>query len=230
MSVNARKDYQFITQHSEGDDITNIQLAAFYCCENTSDGGETILMKTDVSSSAWENMRGRDTRLAPGTRPLRPAEAARAKALYKLRSSNEITRSSDIVIEEWPSNIADLRLVTVVGKLAKCRSVILKKDVPVYWDAIGCVDHTALDSFSEVIKERNLLRVPAGGMDIRDMDQDYRRRIWNSGISYSELFRCSIVHNLQKGEMIIQNNLTWTHGVANWSPRSGSRRVLAAFA
>jgi hypothetical protein len=30
--------------------------------------------------------------------------------------------------------------------------------------------------------------------------------------------------------LIIQNNLTWTHAVNNWSPGSGLRKVAAAFA
>jgi hypothetical protein len=32
------------------------------------------------------------------------------------------------------------------------------------------------------------------------------------------------------GDLVIYNNLTWAHSVANWSPDSGTRRVIAAFA
>ena len=43
MSVNARDDYQFIPPHSEGDSFMGMQLAAFYCFENSTDAGEPIL-------------------------------------------------------------------------------------------------------------------------------------------------------------------------------------------
>src|SRR5438270_10966793 len=43
MSVNTRSDYQFIPWHSEGNSFTPMQLAAFFCYENSTDGGETIL-------------------------------------------------------------------------------------------------------------------------------------------------------------------------------------------
>src|SRR5690606_9521241 len=47
MSVNKRKDYEFVPPHSEGSSFTNIQLASRY--ENNTDGGETILMNVDQS-------------------------------------------------------------------------------------------------------------------------------------------------------------------------------------
>jgi len=51
MTVDKRKDYQFVSPHSEGSSFINMQLAAFYCYENTIDGGETILMNVDQSSN-----------------------------------------------------------------------------------------------------------------------------------------------------------------------------------
>jgi hypothetical protein len=35
---------------------------------------------------------------------------------------------------------------------------------------------------------------------------------------------------LTRGDLIILNNLTWAHSVANWRPESGVRNVSAAFA
>src|SRR5436190_12786780 len=54
MSVNRRGDFQFIPPHSEGTGFQSIQLASFYCFENSTDGGETILMNVRRSGDAWD--------------------------------------------------------------------------------------------------------------------------------------------------------------------------------
>jgi hypothetical protein len=230
MSVNVRKDYQFITQHSEGDRINNIQLAAFFCFENTTDGGETLLMQVDPMSTAWKQIREQATRIARGTRRLTAAEGVRAKALYRLDSPSDIVRQSDIVLEEWESDIAKLKFATVLAVPETCHSAILNRDVFVYWDTIGCIDHDALQSFGELLEQNTLLRRPPSGLPLEAMDKDYARRSWKSGMTYSNLFVSKLIYKMIPGDLLIQNNLTWTHGVANWTPTTGSRRVVAAFA
>src|SRR4051812_18174323 len=59
MTVNKRTDYQFVTPHSEGHSLNGIQLAGFFCHENTTDGGESILMNVDDMSILWESRRER---------------------------------------------------------------------------------------------------------------------------------------------------------------------------
>jgi hypothetical protein len=230
MSVNVRKEYQFTTQHSEGNSVGNIQIAAFFCFDNTTDGGETILMKVDPASAAWGQVREEATRIARDTRPLTPAEAARAKTLYTLKSPTDYVRENDIVLREWESGINHLKFATVLAQPERSHSLILGRAVPTYWDTIGSVDHAALHSFAEFVKEHNILRQPPDGLSLEKMDNNYPRRRWNSGVTYSDLFNFRMVYRLNRGDLIVQNNLSWTHGAANWTPNSGLRQIVAAFA
>src|SRR5262249_26878908 len=56
MSVTQRSDYQFVCPHSEGNSFGNMQLASFFCYENSTDGGESILMNVDESSTLWPSL------------------------------------------------------------------------------------------------------------------------------------------------------------------------------
>lgn len=230
MSVNGRSEYQFTTQHSEGNSVGKLQIAAFFCFDNTTDGGETILMRVDPASAAWGQVREETTRIALGTRPLTPAEGARAKTLYSLKSTKDYVRENDIVLNEFESSINHLKLATVLAQVEKSHSLILGRAVPTYWDTVGSVDHAALFASGEFLKENNLLRQPPDGLSLAQMDHNYSRRRWNSGVTYSELFNFRMVYRLGRGDLIVFNNLSWAHGAANWTPNSGVRRIVAAFA
>jgi hypothetical protein len=229
MTVNKRGEYQFIPPHSEGDSFTNMQLASFYCFENSTDGGETILMNVDDASEAWKHLRERITRLAPGSKPLRPAVLKQATALHHLHSPPDVL-PDDEILGERKSSIPGLMLVDVLAKPRRTRSTILGKEVRAYWQSIAIPDHDALHAYVSLLNLGKLLRHPQGNLELRQMDNVAEHRIWSSNADYQHLFKCKITHKLTSGDLILQNNLTWTHAVSNWSPGSGVRNVSAAFA
>jgi alpha-ketoglutarate-dependent taurine dioxygenase len=75
-----------------------------------------------------------------------------------------------------------------------------------------------------------LLREPASGPGVNYFDKAYTRAVWRSGVTYRQLFRAVVIHRLEPGDLLIQNNLTWAHAASNWTPGSGIRNVIAAFA
>jgi hypothetical protein len=229
MTVNDRTDYQFIPPHSEGDSSINMQLASFYCAENSTDGGETLLLNVDDSSPAWKNLRERVTRIASHSRPLSPAELNQARGLYGLRSASRVL-PDDRVIRERPTTTPGLTLADVLAPVRRARSSILDRDLHAYWVSIAIMDHDALPFFVSILKQADLLREPVGGMDMRQMDNAAPQRLWASGVDYNDLFRCKVRHKLVAGDLILLNNLTWTHSASNWTPGSGVRKVAAAFA
>src|ERR1700685_3721956 len=83
MSVNNRDSYQFVTPHSEGDRFSKMQLASFYCYENSTDGGETMLFNIDDSGGAWRSFREKGARIKPGGKPLPSRDAARGRMLFR---------------------------------------------------------------------------------------------------------------------------------------------------
>src|SRR6266511_702770 len=229
MSVNARTDYQFVTAHSEGTSFAGMQLSSFFCYENSTDGGETILMNIDVSGSGWKLIRERVLRAKLGARRLTKQEIMQAR-LYQLSLPDDILSDDDIVLNEQKSQIEGLTLVAVLAKPRQTYSRILEKHVDVDWDSIDSADYDSLNEFEHMLPHLTLIKEPPGGLDITRMDSDADRRVWHSGIKYKDLFKARLVRKLIAGDLIIQNNLTWTHAVNNWSPESGMRKVAAAFA
>jgi hypothetical protein len=229
MSVNNRNDYQFFAPHSEGDSFSNMQLASFYCIENSTDGGDTILLNVDSSSGTFPELREKLTRIAPGSKPLTPGEMARVKAQYKLASPPDI-RNDDQVLQERPTQIPGLTIADVLAKPIKTYSRILDRDLFVYWDSVASIDYESLRMFANLLRGCGLLKEPDGGLDVGIMDNAAKRRVWTSGADHASVFRCKAILKLVPGDLIVQNNLTWTHSASNWTPGSGVRNLAAAFA
>jgi len=227
MTVNRREEFAFILPHSEGSGFSNIQLASFYCHQNTTDGGVSILMNTDQDSAAWKNTRELVTRIDPGSRPLTVTEKAVARTRFW---AEESPGPDDVLVEERPSAMEGVRFLWMLTPLRKSFSTVLQREVYPYWDSVASKD---LDSVSECIRlmrSYDLLREPAGGRGIDYFDKAYCRAVWHSGVTYRELFKAVVVRKLERGDLLIQNNLTWTHAASNWTPGSGTRNVIAAFA
>src|SRR5262249_10882381 len=110
MSVNKRGDYQFIPPHSEGNSFTGMQLAAFFCYENSTDGGETILMNIDDSSEMWPLLRESVSRGRMASGSLGSREIARARGLYRLNMPADELRNDDRILEERSTEIPGLTL------------------------------------------------------------------------------------------------------------------------
>jgi hypothetical protein len=229
MSVNQRHDYQFVPPHSEGTGFQCLQLASFYCFENGTDGGETILMNVDPDAGAWDGLRELVVRARPMATPLPAGELARVRALYNLHPERDVLRDDDLTLGERPSKIAGLTLVDALAKPQRAHSRILGRSQYAYWDSIASIDHDSSTAFVQVLRQGGWLKEPPG-LSVEQLDSCTPRRIWRSGVDYSRLFARKVVRKLQAGELIIYNNMTWTHTASNWSPSSGHRTVAAAFA
>jgi hypothetical protein len=228
MTVNKRKDYQFVCPHSEGGSFGNLQLASFYCHENTTDGGETILMNTNQSTEVWHSLR-EQVRRGRATRPLTPGEIRRIKVKHRLDMAvNTLLADDEILSEEVVDG--DFSIYDVLAKPKKSYSKILEENLYVYWTDIESLDQDSLREFHQLLTENELLKLPPEGLDIGKMDDQGGTRSRRFGSDYVKLFKARITHKLKKGEFIIMNNLSWTHAVNNWTPGSGVRKVVAAFA
>ncbi len=230
MSVGSLDEYQFHTPHSEGSSIANIQLSCFFCFENSTDGGDTILMNVNDASEGWGLLREQVTKISPGSKPLSRGEWVRARALYRLRSPDDYVAPDDRIVLELQPAIPGLRLSSVLTKAQRAYSIILKRDVNVLWDSIGNVDQSSLEPFVQMLQHSGLLKIPADGLEFSQADLYFPRRVWRSGVDYTALFQDRIVLKLEPGDLVIQNNLTWAHAVNNWTPKSGIRKIGAAFA
>jgi hypothetical protein len=229
MSVNGRADHQFICPHCEGTRFSNIELAAFFCYENTTDGGETILLHIDSQSDAWEALREVVTRGKITGPPLSAGAMARARGLYQLNLPADVLTDEDEVLSEKPSAIDGLTLVEALARTRPCYSHILQRDVRPYWNNIAGVDLDAGRDFADLLKQSGLLREPPGGLQLTKMDGD-RKHIRHFGVELSRIFDSRITYKLAPDDFIVLNNMTWSHATSNWSPGSGQRRVAAAFA
>jgi len=230
MSVSERGDYQFIAPHCEGTTFIGIQLASFFCYENSTDGGATILMNVDDSSKVWPSLRERVRRGKLAGRPLARHEILRARALYQLNLPADGLRDDDRILQESPSEIPGLTVVDVLAKPEKAYSRILERKLNAYWFSIESIDLDSVREYASMLRQCGLLKEPHGGLQVHEMDPAAQGRIWHSGVDYAQLFKCKITLRLVPGDLVIQNNLTWTHAASNWSPGSGTRNIAAAFA
>jgi hypothetical protein len=230
MSVNARNAYQFVTPHSEGSSFTGMQLASFFCHENSTDGGETILMNVDDSGSGWQSVREQVKRGKLGSKLLAQHEIVRARGLYQLNLPADLLKCDDQVLREHETKISGLTVVDVLAKPVKTYSRVLDRNLNVFWSGVDSADFDSASEYVCMLRQSGLLKEPAGGLELRQLDSIADRRIWHSGVEYAQLFKCKITRKLAPGELIILNNLTWAHAANNWSPDSGERKVAASFA
>jgi len=229
MTVNRRGDYQFIPPHSEGDSLINVQLASFYCLENSTDGGETVLMNVAQESDVWKSLREKVVRLAPRSKPPSTGELKQARALYRLRSPHNVL-TEDRLLEERPTEIPGVTVVDVLTRPQKTRSVILALDLYAYWSSIANFDFDSLAAYVALLRHGKLLRQPVGGREPSQMDTVADKRVWSSGVDHNRIFKCKVIRKLASGDLVMFNNMTWVHAATNWTPGRGVRRVSAAFA
>ncbi|MCC3721469.1 TauD/TfdA family dioxygenase [Rouxiella badensis] len=230
MTVNKRADYQFIPPHSEGSPLMNMQLASLYCYENTTDGGESVLLQTNSESAAWEKLRVRCRKIDLFGKNLAPAEAAAAKMMHQINIPESVLSEDDIILEELPSPIPGTKLYDALAKIEPTYSPIIGRDVMVYWDDVASTDFDSVEGYYELLKITGLLKMPKNKLEIKDLDSEHLRRVWRSGVDYKTIFHRKITTKMISGDLIIMNNLTWTHSAVNWTPGSGIRNIVAAFA
>jgi hypothetical protein len=230
MTVNKRKDYQFIPAHSEGTSLMNMQLASLYCYENTTDGGETVLLQTNSESPAWDKMRVRCRKIDLCGRTLSSAETAAAKMMHQINLPESVLNEDDLILDEQPSPIPGTKLYDTLAKIPPTYSRILERNVMVYWDDVASTDFDSVAGFYHLLQSTGLLKLPPNGLPIKDLDSEHLRRVRHSGVDFTTLFHRKITKKLTSGDLIIMNNLSWTHSAVNWTPGSGNRKVVAAFA
>jgi len=228
MTVNGRKEYQFVSPHSEGGSFTNLQLASFYCYENSSDGGETILMNTSQTTDLWESLREKVNR-GKSTRPLTPAEIMQIRVLLRLNMPEDTLGNDDEIISE--NKVSPFfSAYKALAKPKKTFSQVLQRELFVFWTTVESIDKDSGREFYNFLKEHELLKISPQGLRAEQLDDEESNRIRHFGSRYNELFSSKITQKLKPGEFIILNNLSWTHAVNNWTPGSGTRKVVAAFA
>lgn len=228
MSVNKRGDFQIVPPHSEGSSFASIELASFYCSENSTDGGETILMNTRQSCSSWKKVREQLVRCKMDRAPT-STEISQARAIYRLDLANDELQLDDEILREREIS-SELRLFDVLAKPSLTYSRIHNKDIFAYWDSIAATDFGSVPSTIHLLSEEGIYKKPRSCMDENALDWDTSRRVKDFGVNFNDLFSCKLTLKLDSGDLILLNNLTWTHSVNNWSPGSGTRIVMAAFA
>ena len=231
MSVTKRRDYQFITPHSEGSSFAGMQLACFFCYENSTDGGETLLLNANTTGECWSFLRERLRRgQLEGQRVLPAHEIVRARGLYQLNLASDMLKEEDRILNREQSIIQGLTLLDVLAKPCTTYSKILGRHVHSYWATIGSADLSCAVEFERLLRDCGLLKEPLGSLPLERLDTYAHRRVWSSGITLASIFKCKITLKFGPGDLLIQNNLTWAHAVNNWSPKSGLRKVAASFA
>ena len=229
MSVNSRNEYQFITPHSEGRSSTGMQLACFFCSENSTNGGDSILMNVNDSSTAWQSLRESVTKGKLGSRRLAKHEIVRARMLYRVHLPADVLRDDDQILHERRTEIADLTIAEVLAKPRRTYSCVLNREVYAYSDSVASIDFDCAGEYARLLRQCGLLREPDGGLELSQMDAAANRRVWHSGVDFSHLFNCKITCRLAPGELLICNNMTWAHSASNWSPGYGRREGVGCF-
>jgi hypothetical protein len=228
MTVNKREESQFIPPHSEGSSRADIQMSAFFCFENTTDGGETILMQVNDASPAWSCLRERVRRTKCAPRKFSAHELALANSIYRVRLNLDFLRDDDEVLKEYQTKIPGLVVADVLTRPIRAFSTILGRDTYVYWDSIGSIDFDSATEYFKMLKSDGMLKSPLTHLSI--LDNANPQRIWRSGTCYREIFNKRITCKLTAGDLIIFNNLSWVHSANNWTPGSGDRQMAASFA
>jgi hypothetical protein len=230
MTVHERGPYQFIAPHSEGTSSMNLQIASFYCIENSTDGGESILLNVDDSSSMWELLRENTIRGRLVSGSLATHDVLKIRGLYQLHLPADFLSDDDQILNEVRTEIPGFTILEVFARLKRAYSRLLDRKVYVLWDTVASADLDLAPQYSDLLRQAALLREPDNGLELHAMDRSGDRRRRHSGVDYSQLFTCKITHKWAPGDLLLFNNLTWTHSAANWSPKSGVRRITASFA
>jgi hypothetical protein len=229
MTVNVRDDFQFVPPHSEGDSFSGMELASFYCYENSTDGGETIAMNVNDRPDTWRLLREQKRRVKKMSRQFARHEISRVRGLYRVDITGDTLQPDDEVLRDVPCHEPDLIITEVLARVDSSYSRILDRNVFTLWDSVASPDFDCAQQFEHMLRELGLLK-ESTPMSSVNMDSISDRHLIHSGVRFSDLFRCKVIYKLSKGDMLVQNNLTWTHSTNNWTPGSGVRKIAASFA
>ena len=232
MSVNARKDYQCILPHCEGRSFTNLQLVSFFCYENTTDGGHTVLFNIDEASQVWGSLREHVKR-GRANRQLTEGEIARARMKYHLHLPEDYLQAGDRVLREHETDVAGLTVVDALVMPRKTHSKILGRELFAFWSSMKSTDSNLYRDFVSLLRRWNIYIEPPPEAEIAQQEATGaggKGDRHDPRMLYEKLFKYKIVRKLTPGDLVIMNNQTWTHAANNWSPGSGVRRIGVAIA
>jgi hypothetical protein len=230
MSVNERGEYSFIPPHSEGNSRMSMQLSSFYCMENTTDGGETVLWGTGRDEEKWRGAKEFKYKIKTSRRTLSKTEIAELRMMHGIDWKKDVVEEDDEVLCLHDAPIEGVHRYSVLEPAKKSFSKILGTDRYVCWDTIGSVDWDIAEGFAKALQKAGLFKTPAKFDDWRELDSSSHRKVWSSGINLPSIFTRAIVRKLRKGELIVMNNMSWAHSACGWTPGSGTRDLVAAFA
>lgn len=230
MSVNKRDNYEFIPPHSEGTSSINMQLASFYCYENSTDGGESVFFNVNSDSSLWAQQRELIVKARITQSSLSAAEIAQAKLMFQLDLEKDLVQEEDQILQKLDTPKEGIELYEVLSSVKKTHSKLLNRELYAYWDSVASVDRDSAKQYFQFLTDEKMLHHPTTPLTVEEVDNVNERRVWSSGVDYQELFTSKLVIKLSPGEFVLMNNLTWAHSANNWTPNSGVRKVSAAFA
>lgn len=230
MTVNERGDYNFIPPHSEGNSGMNMQISSFYCYENSTDGGETILWGSSDDEDVWRQVKEFKYKVRTARTELTRMEIATLKMTCEVEWPRDMVGEGDDVVYLMDTPVADVARYGVLQPARKSRSRILGADRFVCWDTIGNVDRDIAKEFIKALQQVGMFKAPPGLEDGSVLDCSLHRKVWSSGIRLPSIFNRAIVRKLRQGELVIMNNMTWAHSACGWTPGTGVRRLAAAFA
>ena len=157
------------------------------------------------------------------------SEKSQLRIKYKLNMPEDSLTSDDEILKATPID-SNTTLYDVLTSPKKRFSKILHQDLHTLWYTTESIDYDSLEQFKDLLLESGLLKQSSGISDFKMLDFDPGLRLGHFGSQYDQLFKCKISYKLQPNDLVIQNNLSWTHGVTNWTPGSGTRKIIAAFA
>src|SRR5262249_37154766 len=163
--------------------------------------------------AAWDSLRQLVVKVPAGRQPLTKGEAARARSLYHLRSRYDVVQQDDNVLSYIETEIPDVALASVLEKPRRIHSRILERELFVLWDNIAGIDRALPGGFVKYLRQSSLLKTPPYDLELEHLDNVSRRRIWSSGVNYDELFNCRLILKMRPGDLVVVDNLTWTHAV-----------------
>ncbi|MBQ4800943.1 hypothetical protein J8L73_17745 [Pseudoalteromonas sp. MMG006] len=236
MSVNKRSNNQFIPFHSEGTSKSQLQLAAMFCAENSTNGGTSIIARVKQEDDIWQQLKEFSVKVKLGSKIPSPQAIEQAKVFLKVDLLRDRIKQDDEVLDHIPechlNNLKSLDIVgfKVLSKPKKSFSRILGEKVYSYWDSIGSYDFASAREYLSMLEKENLLKTVPDPTDLSNLDNAHNRRVWDSQLHYKDIFECKVTHKLSNNELLIFNNMTWAHSSTSWEHGSGNRAVYAAFA
>ena len=113
-------------------------------------------------------------------------QVEQARAIYKVDLLEDVLLPEDKIIEEidlqklsmMGLGSLDIKAFYVISKVPKVHSVILNKDIYVYWDSVSSHDVSAGKGYHQMLEQNRLLKKPNENTPAEELDNAMHRRVW----------------------------------------------------